>query len=329
MFDPLKWFAEQINGWIWDATKAIFGIIATIVNGICSVAVSSIPQVAHKIPVNGDGMVQNFTTNGATDAATEAGIPMASLFGYAIKVFNTLKPLCYTILAVIILISMVRELQKPGNGPSNVPYAENIFWIWFKFAILKFLMDRSMDITVAIFNTIADVTVKLGALAPKSTDITQKVKDNLIACAVGGKGQDALQKFMDGWNFGMLFSLFAIYALVGLIVAVLLYVTVYLSSYGRWMQLFVILPLAPIFFALAGLDETKQMFWHYVKEIVASSLAFLMTVVVLLSLPDSMGNFATSFSSNAMGFLSFIGIEALYVFVLRGVGGWAHDLVGG
>lgn len=299
--------------------------IADTVQRISEISDTISSSADHTIPLAQDGKLTGFSS---PDQIMDAGgdLPFKEVLAYAVGIYNAIKPICYTILGLVFAIQFVKILQQPDNPVGSVPYVEKFAWMWIKFAILKLLLDESINITVGIFNIFA----KLGSLIAtgdngnawlkitQSSEVKEIVKNAMQSTftATGLAGM-----FNDG-----LMLLFA--HLIAFVVMIIAFVAIY----GRWFQLFIYLPFAPLFFALLGEDETKQMFWSYIRSIVGLGLAFVITIVVVKAMP-AMLSVSVSLGSKPgvsgdIGGYSVVGVVVLIGWCLTHAGQWAHDMIG-
>jgi hypothetical protein len=246
-----------------------------------------------------------------------ANMPMHELIGYTMIVYDSIKPIGATILAILCAVQLVRLIRPPESGP-NTPYMEQFIWLFIQFALMKVMFDNSMDITAALFNSIADVTSKVAG-TPE---------------AFNASGiYDALVKFGEAHTgIGDVFVLVIIVGLVGVVLSWIMNAVVYVASYLRWFQLFVYLPFAPLAFGCLGLDESRHFFWGYLRSIMGAALGFLITVIILKSLPSVFTSTFATWSQGDVSDLSFanvLGIQIMYIYALTHAGSWAHEIIGG
>lgn len=272
----------------------------------------------HTIPVTENGRLSNFTD--AAAVLNSAGdLPMKEVLAYIIGVYDVIKPVCYTILAIVFGIQTIKILQQPDNPVGGVPYIEKFGWMWIKFALLKLLMDDSMDISVAIFNLFAkmgqDIATSsnsfLGALDAQT--VTDTVKTTLQS------------SFGNTELAGMMVN--TIFLLIADIALWIVLVLVYISVYGRWLQVFIYLPFAPLFFSFLGEDETKQMFWSYIRSIAGAGLAMIITIILVKAVPAIM--MACITTDRTLAGVGVIGSVVLVGWSCMHAGQWAHDMIGG
>ena len=292
---------------------------AAIINGVANVANEGFNLVNKQIP-------HNAGTGAFNPKSTDVTL---SGFGKVVKgtsdAFNTIS---YQILGIVFGIQFIKEVQRPDNGPGNVPYVERFAMLWVKFAILKILVDKSLDLSISIFNTIQGLTYKIPTYG---ADV--KLNNGQIKAAVDGAlgiGGAAAAKSAFGFAISKSILFVIVLLLIMFVIAFILGCIVYLSVYGRWIQLWVYLCFAPIFFAFAGLDETRPMFMSYMKSIFGCGLAFVITAVLLKSMAPVIGGMFSASTQGALGLLlSTIAVEILYMVALMKCGSWAHDLIGG
>lgn len=262
----------------------------------------------------------SLTTSGAGLSTTQANVPMDGFANVVVAVTKGIMPVCYTVLGIVFAIRMIKALQEPDNGPGNVPYIEKFAWLWIKFCLLKLVMDNSVGITIGLFNEIIRIIDIVGAAA--FTGAGQPLdagalKDQIVQSLVDAKRAigpgDAVVAVLMG--------------LLTFLASMALELIVFVATYGRWAQVWVCLCFAPLFFSFAGLDETKGMFWSYLKTMAGLALAFVMTAILLKAMVPVLTAFATNGMTNLASGL--IGIEIVFIFALMKVGSWSRDLIGG
>lgn len=300
--------------------------IADTVQRISEISDGISSSADHTIPLAQDGKLTGFSN---PQQIMDAGgsLPFKEVLAYAVGIYNAIKPICYTILGLVFAIQFVKILQQPDNPVGSVPYLEKYAWMWIKFSILKILLDESINITVGIFNIFA----KLGSMIATGDNgnawlrITQSSEVKQIV-------KDAMQTTFTATGLAGMFSDGLILVLAH-IIAFIVMIVAFVAIYGRWFQLFIYLPFAPLFFALLGEDETKQMFWSYIRSIVGLGLAFVITIVVVKAMP-AMLSVSVSLGGNSgvsgdIGGYSVVGVVVLIGWCLTHAGQWAHDMIGG
>ncbi len=262
-------------------------------------------------------------TAGNGISTTQSNVPMDGFANVVIAVTQGIMPICYTVLGIVFAIRMIKALQEPDNGPGNVPYIEKFAWLWIKFCLLKLVMDNSVGITIGVFNEIMRIVGIVGATgyanSPSNLDFNT-VKDNILHAL---ESNDSLFDAIPVG--GILIS--GLLGLVAYLGSMFLKVVVFISTYGRWAQVWICLCFAPLFFSFAGLDETKGMFCSYLKTMAGLALAFAMTAILLKALAPVLYSFATTGNGDVM--LGILGVEFVFIFALMKVGSWSRDLIGG
>lgn len=326
-------FGQALAQWTYDVISALADFSAGAMLQAVTFASDMAADLGHAIPTAADHTVSGWTMAEATKHAAESHIPLSGAFGFTIVAYNALRPLCYTILAAMILIAMVREVQRADRPNASVPYVEKISWLWIKFWVLKTLVDKSLDITVNVFNLLADVAGTIAATLPDQRMVAkEEISGAITSSVLQGLGIETADK-ITGDMFGNVFAMLLVVLLVGFVASLVLCLQTYVATYARWLQLFVMLPFAPLALAFAGLEETRPMAMGYARSILSAGIAFAITAILLVSMPSVMGPaLSDAVSSGGAGFLGALpvfGIQVLYIFALRQAGSWARSVVGG
>lgn len=326
-------FGQALAQWAFSVLSAIADFTAGAMLQAVTFASGMAADLGHAIPTSADHTVSGWTMAQATQHASESGIPLSGAFGFVIVAYNALRPLSYTILATVILIEMVREVQRSDRPNASVPYVEKIAWLWIKFWVLKTLVDKSLDITVNVFNLLADVAGTVAAALPDQTMAAkEEVSGAITGSVLQSLGIESADK-ITGDMFGSIFAMLVVVLLVGFLVSLVLCLQTYVATYARWLQLFVMLPFAPLALALSGLEETRPMAMGYARSMLSAGMAFVITAVILVSMPSTIGPaLSDSISGGGAGFLGALpvfGIQVLYIFALRQAGNWARAVIGG
>lgn len=245
--------------------------------------------------------------------------PASGVINFVAKNYGIFKPLAATILATVTLIQILRELQKPDNGPGNIPYVERFGWILFRTAIIFTAVKYAIPITATVYNVIAAATntinsVSIGNYTP--ADIARNSDDIAasIINAAAGKDQPTPGGLLISVGESLLSGL--------LVMAVCGIANVAVSA--RWIQVYVMILFAPVMFAFAGLDETRQMTINYIKSVASAALAMLITVIVVKAMAMTMCNALLS----APTMFNIFCTTLLYIYAISQCGKWASAIIG-
>ncbi len=259
-------------------------------------------------------------TAGTGLSPTQTNVPMDGFANVVIAVTQGIMPVCYTVLGIVFAIRMIKALQEPDNGPGNVPYIEKFAWLWIKFCLLKLVMDNSVGITIGVFNEVIRIVDIVGAAGFTGAGVdlnVDEVKNRIIQSLTNGNEAPGIGSV----------TISALMGLIGYLASFVLQLIVYVATYARWAQVWVCLCFSPLFFSFAGLDETKGMFWSYLKTMAGLALAFVMTAILLKALPPVLIGVASTGRNDFM--FGLIGIEVVFIIALMKVGSWSRDLIGG
>ena len=316
ILDGLGKLVDNIGNFMLTPFRdAMIDTIAGHISSTSRLADMMLEPAKHTIPLT-DGAthtLSGFSGNESALLAADSSLPLKEVLVYVVKIYNVIKPICYTILGLVFAIQFVKIIQQPDNPTGGVPYVEKFAWMWIKFAVLKLLLDNSIDISVAIFNFFAEIGKRIADVGPFSSDdieatVRTTLENNFSNTQLGGE------------MVNLIFLFF------GLIVVFIVAILIFVSVYGRWLQIFIYLPFAPLFFAFLGEDETKQMFWSYVRSIAGAGLAMVITIILVRSLPAILT--ISTLGDSRLGTIGIWGSEILLGWAVMHAGQWAHDMIG-
>lgn len=317
ILDGLGTLVDNIGNFMLTPFRdAMIDVIAGEISTTSGLADILLEPAKHTIPLTGGetGTLSGFSGNASALLAADSSLPLKEVLVYVVEIYNVIKPACYTILGLVFAIQFVKIIQQPDNPTGGVPYVEKFAWMWIKFAVLKLLLDNSIDISVAIFNFFASLGKLIADAGPfSSDDIEATVRTTLT------------NNFSNTQLGGEMVNL--IFLFFGLIIVFIVALLIFVSVYGRWLQIFIYLPFAPLFFALLGEDETKQMFWSYIRSIAGAGLAMVITIIIVRSLPAILT--ISTLGDSRLGTIGIWGSEILIGWAVMHAGQWAHDMIGG
>ena len=317
ILDGLGTLVDNIGNFMLTPFRdAMIDVIAGEISTTSGLADILLEPAKHTIPLTGGetGTLSGFSGNASALLAADSSLPLKEVLVYVVEIYNVIKPVCYTILGLVFAIQFVKIIQQPDNPTGGVPYVEKFAWMWIKFAVLKLLLDNSIDISVAIFNFFASLGKLIADAGPfSSDDIEATVRTTLT------------NNFSNTQLGGEMVNL--IFLFFGLIIVFIVALLIFVSVYGRWLQIFIYLPFAPLFFALLGEDETKQMFWSYIRSIAGAGLAMVITIIIVRSLPAILT--ISTLGDSRLGTIGIWGSEILIGWAVMHAGQWAHDMIGG
>ena len=317
ILDGLGTLVDNIGNFMLTPFRdAMIDVIAGEISTTSGLADILLEPAKHTIPLTGGetGTLSGFSGNASALLAADSSLPLKEVLVYVVEIYNVIKPVCYTILGLVFAIQFVKIIQQPDNPTGGVPYVEKFAWMWIKFAVLKLLLDNSIDISVAIFNFFASLGKLIADAGPFSADdieatVRTTLTNNFSNTQLGGE------------MVNLIFLFF------GLIIVFIVALLIFVSVYGRWLQIFIYLPFAPLFFALLGEDETKQMFWSYIRSIAGAGLAMVITIIIVRSLPAILT--ISTLGDSRLGTIGIWGSEILIGWAVMHAGQWAHDMIGG
>lgn len=334
--DITNWFNSLLIDTLWPL---LFDVVRTG----CS-AFSGTINLASDIAQDATWLIPTGTNlSAAADALPIGGMLEFSYIAYD----RGIKPMCEAWLALLVLIRLIEMMQEPDNNPHGVPYLEKTMWLLVRFVLLKLALDRAFDIAVFVFNTIAGAGGVLfkAVTTGEAGSIMQRLLENVFSVdggtldgidvdtvPVSAETKQEVLKALVAANpnmqsVGSLLGIMLVDIIPVLISALVLKFLVSLSVYARFMQLFAHLAFAPMAVVCYANENTRQIALSYVKSIAASALAFVMLVLVLLSMKYTLPNSLNFFVNGSSPGIVVMCI--LYCTVVTKAGGWAREIVGG
>lgn len=179
---------------------------------------------------------------------------------------NVLLPISSVIISMILsyeLISMIMDRNGFREMDSSF-----LFRFLFKAAVAVFLLSKSYEITRAIFDVGAYLVAKTGAYIVLETDLS--VNSSLL---------DIYKSSLADMSFPELL-ITATYTFIDSLLFKILSVLIIVVSYGRIIEIYLMIAIAPIAFATLGNKEWGQIGINYIKGLIA--LAFQGFLIMLI-----------------------------------------------
>ena len=210
--------------------------------------------------------------NGMTLVMALASTGPAALMPEAFTIIKTLSdnvmlPLSSIVISFILtyeLISMVID----KNNMHEVDSALLAKYL-FKAAASVFLLSKSYEITMAIFDVGAYIVVKAGVVIMYAADLS--IPDAMIDTYVNSLSSSSIPEL----------SAIAMVMLVEMFVFKIMTVLIAILSYGRIVEIFLMVSVSPIAFATFGNKEWGQIGVNYLKGLFALAFQgfFIMVIV--------------------------------------------------
>ncbi len=281
---------EQINTWIKDI------LTAGIMNNLSGLFDSVNTQVG--------------------SIATEVGTTPAN---FSPAVFSMIKNLSETVImpiaGVILTFICTWELIQlliEHNNLANFDTWLIFKWI-FKTLVAVMLITNCFNITMAVFDVAQSVINSSGSLITTST-------------ALNSSMLTTLESTISGMEIGPLVALF----LQSFVIQITMYVlsaVIFVIVYGRMVEIYLTVSLAPIPFATFGNREQSQIGQNYLRSLIAlgfQGFLILVCVGIYAVLIQSV-----SISSNIISSLwGIVGYTVLLVFTLFKTGSLAKSVLG-
>ena len=341
------WAQEIIDGLqvgvlnlLWGILKGLVGTLVDLVGNMLIGINNLITQLAvlGTAMINPGDLAMVFPAgSGATgdpvmgDLFTDVAVVIAAAIGQV-------RGIAYIVLAIMLGIQAVKIMQQPDNmNSSGIPYVEKFAWMWITFALMKLALDYSVDFTLIVFNSIQDVTTHVfGTMQDFNNEYITNWVNNLKATidSIAFSTDTSEGGNVDLANAGRTIFMAVLAPVILFVGTLVLYCTIMLTTYGRWIQTYFYLSFSPLMFSFIGMDETRPMFISFLKSVMCCALSFLGTIVLLCVvrsalLPFIIGRFVDVTDPGSwIDILGMFAMGALFTFAISKVGSWVRDLVG-
>lgn len=204
----------------------------------------------------------NYFNRGASEVNTTISNP----YFMSIKLMKEgIMPSAMTIFALIVMVELFQITVKT-EGMRNSGF-ESPFKLMLKVAICKILLDNTQMVLEAIFNFATDIFNKLYSIG-KEVDLTQ---------ADWGPIKELLRNF-DWLTLIMLWAQMGLQLLfVWLVMLIVPFIV-----FGRVMEMYIMITLAPIPFATFASQEFSQIGKNFLKQFIGLSLKVVVMYIIIL-----------------------------------------------
>ncbi|RKM55724.1 hypothetical protein D6853_09220 [Butyrivibrio sp. X503] len=202
----------------------------------------------------------------ASDVATSPASFTPGVFDLMKQVSNNaIMPIAGMALTFIACYELI-QLVIAHNNLAN--FETWIFFKWiFKTCIAVMLITNCFDITMAIFDVAGNVITNSGGIIQSST-------------AVNGSQLETLRETLEAMDIGGLLSMFGEIFLINIGIKIMS-MMVFLVIYGRMIEIYLMISLAPLPFSTFGNKEQSMVGQNYVKSLVALGFqGFLILICV-------------------------------------------------
>ncbi|RKM63029.1 hypothetical protein D6856_02595 [Butyrivibrio sp. XB500-5] len=202
----------------------------------------------------------------ASDVATSPASFTPGVFDLMKQVSNNaIMPIAGMVLTFIACYELI-QLVIAHNNLAN--FETWIFFKWiFKTCIAVMLITNCFDITMAIFDVAGNVITNSGGIIQSST-------------AVNGSQLETLRETLEAMDIGGLLSMFGEIFLINIGIKIMS-MMVFLVIYGRMIEIYLMISLAPLPFSTFGNKEQSMVGQNYVKSLVALGFqGFLILICV-------------------------------------------------
>lgn len=204
------------------------------------------------------------------DVATQVGTtPSAFSPGVFSMIRNVSESVIVPIAGIILTIIACYELIQMIIEHNNLASFETwVFFRWiFKTAMAVLLISNCFNITMAVFDVTQHVISGAGGVISGST-------------AVSDSMMDTLQTTLEGMDLGPLFGLF-LQSFIIWFTMWALSIVIFIIVYGRMIEIYLMVSLAPIPFASFGNREQSQTGQNYLRSLFAVGFqGFLIMICV-------------------------------------------------
>lgn len=222
---------------------------------------------------------------------------------------NVIMPIAGIILTFIACYELI-QLVIAHNNLANFET-----WIFFKWVFKTFvavtLITNTFNITMAVFDVAQHVVNQSGALIAGST-------------AVDGSTLATMQSTLEAMDVGPLFGVF-LQSIIVKFLFQLLSILIWAIVYGRMIEIYLTISLAPIPFATFGNREQSMIGQNYLRSLFAlgfQGFLIMVCVAIYAALVQTV-----SFSTDIMGSLwNVLGITVLLGFTLFKTGSIARSV---
>ena len=238
--------------------------------------------------------------NVATEVATSPANFTPGVFNLMKTVSNNaIMPIAGMILTFIACYELI-QLVIAHNNLAN--FETWIFFKWiFKTYVAVMLITHCFDITMAIFDVAGHVISQSGNIIQNST-------------AVNASQLAQMRSTLEAMSVGQLLPLFMEIGLLNIGIKIMS-MMIFLVIYGRMIEIYLMISLAPLPFSTFGNREQSQIGQNYVKSLVALGFQGFLILICVAIYAVLIQN--VSISSDIAGSLwSVLGYNVLLVFAL-------------
>lgn len=238
--------------------------------------------------------------NVATEVATSPANFTPGVFNLMKTVSNNaIMPIAGMILTFIACYELI-QLVIAHNNLAN--FETWIFFKWiFKTYVAVMLITHCFDITMAIFDVAGHVISQSGNIIQNST-------------AVNASQLAQMRSTLEAMSVGQLLPLFMEIGLLNIGIKIMS-MMIFLVIYGRMIEIYLMISLAPLPFSTFGNREQSQIGQNYVKSLVALGFQGFLILICVAIYAVLIQNI--SISNDIAGSLwSVLGYNVLLVFAL-------------
>ncbi len=285
---------DFLIGWITDWLKGLLtdGIMGNL-EGLFDSVNTQVGEIAAQV--------------GTTPAAWNAGV-FSMIRQLSETVILPIAGLILTFVATYELIQMLID----RNNLHDIDYW--IFFKWmFKTGAAILILSNTFNIVMAVFDVSQSVINRASGLVQGTTDISPDMLDTL-------------ETTLDGMDIGPLLGLFMQSLVVGLTMKIL-GVVIFVITYGRMLEVYLLASLAPVPMATLSNHEQSATGQNYLRSLFAigfQGLLILVCVAIYAVLIQSIAS-----SGDPIGAVwGTVGYTVLLTFMLFKTGGIAKSILG-
>ncbi len=286
-----------IKSWLTDWLKEL------LVSGIMSNLTGLFDQVNEEV----------------SGIATEVGTTPSEFLP---DVFNLIKNLSENLIlpiaGIVLTFVCTWELIQLIIDQNNLSNFDTwIFFKWiFKTFIAVLLITNCFNITMAVFDVAQSVIASSGDLISGSTAVDAQMLENL-------------EETLNGLDLGQLLGIWLESFIIGVTTSVLA-VVIFVIIYGRLIEIYLMVSLAPIPFATMVNREQGQVGQNYLKSLLALGFQgfLIMVCVAVYAVMIQSISISEEMLTEGFGLFSIVGYTVLLVFTLFRTGSLSKAIFG-
>ena len=269
-----------------------------------------------------DGLIRRIAEN-APMSRGFSSLLGGGMYSLMVSIHQTaVVPIGESLLALFMLVQLVKISQRM-DATATLPAVKDIVFLAVIFVIMHWLITHSLDIVSSIYGIFNRIMPSIGSAGS-------------VPGFLGGTIDISEAEMTDVTIGGALATFFV--SVLTFLAGMVSYVVVFVTTYARAWQIYVLAAFSPIPLALLGFEDTRQMGIGFLKNFSAACLAGLIMMFLLVAFPNILSaSFSQMNPDSILEFgldslvivLMWIGSPLLLVFGLVKSGAWAKEVLGG